>query len=102
MNPESRLRKVEMDQQSLDHAVRDLMKVVGATHEIVALILREQQEQHRELSEFKDEVRTQFYRVEQRFEQQDKRFDQQDKRFDKIEEILIQIIGRLPDQSANG
>ncbi len=93
MNLESRVQKLEMGQEALDHSLHEMMKVVGATHEVIALILREQQDTRKELTEFKGEVKAQFQRVEQRF-------DRQDKRFDKIEEILIQIIGRLPDQPA--
>ena len=100
MNLESRVQKLELGQEALDHTLQEVMKVVGATHEVVALILKEQQDTRKELSEFKGEVNARFQRVEQRFDQQDKRFDQQDARFDKIEEILIQIIGRLPDQPA--
>ena len=94
MNLESRVQKLEMGQEALDHAFRDLVKMVSATHEVVALILKEQQDTRKELSEFKGEVKAQFRRIDQRF-------DQQDARFDKIEEILIQIIGRLPDQPAS-
>ncbi|WP_422447381.1 hypothetical protein [Endozoicomonas sp. ALB091] len=100
MNLESRVEKLEMGQEALDHAFRDLVKVVSATQEVVALVLKEQQDTRRELNEFKGEVNAQFRQIDQRFDQQDKRFDQQDKRLDKIEEILIQIIGRLPDQPA--
>ncbi|USE37171.1 hypothetical protein [Endozoicomonas sp. SCSIO W0465] len=93
MNLESRVEKLEMGQEALNHAFRDLANVVSATHEVVALILKEQQDTRKELNEFKGEVKAQFRQIDQRF-------DQQDKRFDKIEEILIQIIGRLPDQPA--
>lgn len=101
MNLESRVEKLEMGQEALNHAFRDLVNVVSATHEVVALILKEQQDTRKELTEFKGEVKAQFRRIDQRFDQQDKRFDQQDARLDKIEEILIQIIGRLPDQPAS-
>ncbi|WP_257282689.1 hypothetical protein [Endozoicomonas sp. SESOKO1] len=97
MNLELRVEKVEkleMGQEALNHAFRDLVNVVSATHEVVALILKEQQDTRKELTEFKGEVKAQFRQIDQRF-------DQQDKRLDKIEEILIQIIGRLPDQPAS-
>lgn len=82
-----------MGQDALDRSFHDLLKMVSTTHDVAALILKEQQDTRKELSEFKGEVNAQFRRIEPRF-------DQQDKRFDKIEEILNQIIGRLPNQPA--
>ena len=81
MSLEFRVEKLESSHQNLDHAVRGLIKIVGGTHEVVILILKEQMEFRKQ--------------VEHRFVEVYRRFDHQDKRFDKIVETLVQIVSLL-------
>ncbi len=71
MSLESRVDMLESKHHSLDYTLRDLIRVVGATHEVVALILKEQLamrkeqiEMRAELCEIKAEVSGRFDQLE--------------------------------------
>ena len=85
MSLEIEVQELKSKHQSLDHIVRDLMRVVGGAHEVVSLILKEQPEIRKELIEFRKETQCTLER--------------QDRRTDKIEELLIQIVNNLASQS---
>ena len=75
------MQELRSKQQTLDHALQELMKVIAGTHEVVTLILKDQlemrQEMRAELAEIKNFMR------------------QQNKRSDTTEELLIQIVNNL-------
>ena len=77
MSLETEMQELRSEQQTLDHALRELMKVVGGTHEVVTLILKDQLEMRQELREIRGNQL------------------ENNKRFDKIEELLIQIVNNL-------
>ncbi len=56
MGLESGVQPFENKHESLDYAVREMMKVVAGTHEVVTLILREQLEVRKDLIELRGEL----------------------------------------------
>ena len=73
MSLEARVEHLESKFDTLDSSMRELMRVVSGTHEVVGLILKDQMEMRKELFEFKGEVRTEFKAVRSEFNE---RFDQ--------------------------
>lgn len=71
------MQELRSKQKALDHALQELMKVVGGTHEVVTLILKDQLEAHKEMREMRQEIK------------------QQSTRCEKMEELLIQIVNNL-------
>lgn len=104
MSLEARVDALESRHDALEATVREHLKITEATHGVVSLMLKEQRENKAEVNARLDKIETRldqhdqrFDAIDKRFDGVDKRFDGVDKRFDKIEEILIQIINRLPD-----
>ena len=75
------MQELRSKQQTLDHALQELMKVVAGTHEVVTLILKDQ-------LEMRQEMRTELVDIK-------KFMQQQNKRSDTTEELLIQIVNNL-------
>ena len=69
MSLETRVESLESKHENLDAAVREMMKVIGGTHEVVTLILKEQLEMRKEQFEFKREVKAGFKELNSRFDQ---------------------------------
>lgn len=69
MSLEARVTKLEQRQAAMEVAIKDLVKVVAGTHEIVVLILKEQMELRKELVDFKQETRENFKEVRENFKQ---------------------------------
>ena len=51
MSLETEMQELRSKQETLDHALQELMKVVGGTHEVVTLVLKDQLEMHKEIRE---------------------------------------------------
>ena len=75
------MQELRWKQQTLDHALQELMKVVGGTHEVVTLILKDQ-------LEMRKEMRTELVGIK-------KFMQQKNNRSDTTEELLIQIVKNL-------
>ena len=71
MSLEKRVERLESHFDSLDSAVRSLIKITGETHQ---LVLENQREN-----------RMRFDLLERRLDQQDRRLDQQDRRMENME-----------------
>ena len=89
MSLEARVEQLESHFDSLDSAVRSLIKITGETHQIVL--------------ENQRENRLRFQQIDQRFQQIDQRLDQQDRvvaanqqenreRFDQLELLIRQSL----------
>ena len=81
MSVEAEMQELRSKQQTLDHALQELMKVVAGTHEVVTLILKDQ-------LEMRQEMRTELVEIKAFMKQKNKRSD-------TTEELLIQIVNNL-------
>ncbi|MTI14615.1 hypothetical protein [Sansalvadorimonas verongulae] len=121
MSLEARVEQLESHFDSLDSAVRSLVKITGETHQEILATRQEMREYQQEnrlrfahhdreisgvkadvsalaeamLAGFKksDEQHNEFVKeTRERFDQQDRRFDQQDRRFDQLELLIRQSL----------
>ena len=84
MSLESQILQLKAKHTAMDGAFQNFQKIIQSTHDVVALVLKEQREYHGE--------------VEYRLKKLEHLAEQQDKRTDKIEELLIQIVNNLASQ----
>ena len=85
------MERLESQFESLDGAVRSIIKITGETHQVIL-------ETRQEMREYQQENRLRFAQQDKRFDQQDKRFDQQDKRFDQQDKRFDQHDKRFDQQ----
>ena len=106
MSLEARVTSLENKFETLDDAVRNLIKITGETHQILLENQRENRirfdQQDCRMDRLESAIATLaeathagFKRVDERLEQHDQRFDQVDKRFDLIDQRFGQVDKRF-------
>ncbi len=63
MSLETEVQELKLNHKTLDAAFHDMMKIIGGTHEVVTLILKEQLEIRKEMIEFRKESRDNFQQL---------------------------------------
>lgn len=64
MTIEARVLTLESKCETLDFSLRELMKMLGATHEVVTMLLKEQLDMKKEMIESRRENKEQLNRIE--------------------------------------
>ena len=64
MSLEAEVQELRSKHKTLDAAFTDMMKIIGGTHEVVTLILKEQLEMRKEMIEFRKDTRENLKQIE--------------------------------------
>lgn len=96
MSLEKRVERLESHFDSLDSAVRSLIKITGETHQIVLENQRENRirfdQQDRRMEKMESSITALAEATHTGFERVDERLDQHDKRFDQLELLIRQLL----------